>query len=647
MANIFIQIISVSLIFYSVSTSKEDSAADRGKFISENVANGNFGGAIISNHKRMNEEISSCGGTFRGRQTSIESPQFPRDYPPNIRCEYVFLSPFVCKNEFHIQFLEFSLESSAQCSKDNVTIGETEILCGKVIGIMKYTAENGMLRIMLSTDGDVESKGFQLLVTRLPCLDEGESTSELPGEDLDLTISSVNGNDIETMSTEMPIEVPPSVDLLPPLSGNRTNEMQTANGYTYTPPTFNELPNTGNGYLPPAGNGYLPPPGNGYLPPAGNGYLPPPSYGTPQQPYPANPSNAPTPYNPQQPSGYPPNGYNPPGIPVSPPVFYIPSTPSFGFYPPPGNPQFVPLPFYPSHPSFPSTPTYHPNCPYPGQYPSNFPTHIQPNTFPDSATTFEQYPTKNSAEPQVITPGISPIPQPAQIPIVPPAITPSSPRCCLNYFNQHRFFLVSPGFPNRQTYNTDCLYHIEKNNPNICRVRIEFRYFLLGPHDSRFGCFDNFIEIDGRRICGCNSGLIYTSQWGFGTKIIRFVSSNTPSNGVKGFVLDIVQENCPYRLSQGNGNRPEDVEEINPNQVQSYSSFDSNAANYTFRENIKSIPNIEFGLRDARVSEKPNSRFFYPNTDGLNGGRCIFSYTQWLGLAANQFWLSKPICIRP
>lgn len=63
------------------------------------------------------DSSSKCGGTFKSVQTTIQSPDYPNEYRPNSYCEYVFKSPFVCKNEFHIQFLFFSLESSKDCVK--------------------------------------------------------------------------------------------------------------------------------------------------------------------------------------------------------------------------------------------------------------------------------------------------------------------------------------------------------------------------------------------------------------------------------------------------------------------------------------------------------------------------------------------------
>ena len=50
----------------------------------------------------------------------IMSPQFPSNYPPNINCHWVISSPR--REHVHLKFLDFNLESSAQCTKDSLSI---------------------------------------------------------------------------------------------------------------------------------------------------------------------------------------------------------------------------------------------------------------------------------------------------------------------------------------------------------------------------------------------------------------------------------------------------------------------------------------------------------------------------------------------
>lgn len=534
-------------------------------------------GMVLRNHRsdRVTADIDlMCGGTFRGRQTTIQSPLYPNNYPPNVRCEYLFMSPFVCKNEFHLQFLAFSLESSPNCVKDNLTIGAYESLCGSVIGIMKYEGDKGMLRIVFSSDASGESVGFRIIVTRLPCLNGNVPA----GYDDELTIGLGNGTQLTSTNDAQFAQIPPNPNEYPFGPNNNNND-----GFPFHGP------------------------------------------------------NGP-PYNPQPQPGQNPNGIYPNTIPFVPNVFYYPQYPT-GYQPPvlpyvpPLNPANCP-PFHNHPPQSPPNvpPNYPSNVPsnYPSNVPSNYPNNV-PSNYPSNVPP-PQYPPSNI--PDTHWP---PQQYPIRSGISPNAGQLSPSNCCLNSFNARRFFLASPGFPNAEPpINTDCLYRIERNSPDICRLRIEFKYYFVGAQDSRFGCPDSFIELDGRRICGCNTGLVYTSQWGIGPKVIRYVHNHNvpPSFGVKGFILDIIQEPCPFRQTANNIRNNQ-----HPNGIQSSSAEVSYAR----------VPNIEFGTNGDRKHniEKANARFYYPNTNGMLGGQCIFNYGQWLNLAANQFWLSKPVCLRP
>lgn len=347
--------------------------------------------ALNSNHNDLSVG-DTCGGLFRERQVIIQSPRYPNFYPKNIHCEYKFYSPFVCTSEFHIQFLDFQLESSLTCSKDRLSIGSDEKLCGQIIGIMKYKAMNGFLQINFTTDATIENKGFKLLVSRLPC-----TTADNEIE--------INFNE-RTSTVVSPITISPY-----------TGEAQTVS--------------------------------------------------------------------------YPPR-LDPIGIPTS----------------AVGREQHVPsIPMKPFHhvENVPVTSNYKPVC-----LSRRWPNRVPHNNIISTRTL---------------------------------------PSCCINVYNQKRFYIISPGFPNSAADNyNDCLYFIEPSQPNICRLRIEFRYFYLGNWQNR-QCTQNFIEIDGQRFCGCKTGSVYYSHWSSAPKSIRFSNVAGFRGEIQGFVLDIFQEECPIRLS--------------------------------------------------------------------------------------------------
>lgn len=338
--------------------------------------------------KWSRNELNSdfCGGIFRDKQVIIKSPRYPNNYPKHSNCEYVFYSPFVCANEFHIQFLEFQLEPSLSCSKDKVLIGSDEILCGQVIGIMKYKAPNGTLRIKFISDGIIENKGFELLVTRLPCS----------------LNSSIDDDNFNESSTQSVINIP-SISNAHLVSVTQINSVPKQNNVIPIKPTsVNVVTNT--------------------------------------------------------------EAENVPETTIAKPICSSQTQPN-GVWPS--------TTFYPSLPALPTLPS-----------------------------------------------------------------------CCVNVYNQQKFYLISSGFPNVQ-FPSDCLFFIERFHPNICRLRIDFKYFFLGDWQQR-QCTYSFLEIDGRRFCGCKTGTTYYTQWGPSPKSIRF--TNLPRySGIQGFILEITQEECPYR----------------------------------------------------------------------------------------------------
>lgn len=389
---------------------------------------------------------NSCGGIFREKQVLIRSPFYPNNYPKNSDCEYIFYSPFVCVNEFHIQFLDFQLEPSPNCSKDKVVIGANEILCGQVIGIMKYQVTNGSLRIRFTTDQTIENNGFELLVTRLPC-----------------SLNESHENRIDESVSVLPITVLPTTDSQP--VSLQPSSLQQTNIVSVLPRDKNTITNSIVG-------------------------------------------------------------------------------------------------------SVTQSTIFKPVC-LKGQPQSNglWPHSISQSTF--SPTTQQM-----SA-----------------------ASTLSS--CCINVFNQQKFYLISSGFPNVPRFPNDCLFYVERFRPDFCRLRIEFKYFLLGDWQQKQQmhqrqCAQSFLEIDGRRFFGCRTGSVYYSQWGPSRKLIHFRNMQQYP-GIQGFVLEVTQEPCPYRLSS-----------------------------LPIQNNIPSSQHYLTHVNDPR--------------------RCSSNYIAWLNFNMNQELLAKSIC---
>lgn len=143
-------------------------------------------------------------------------------------------------------------------------------------------------------------------------------------------------------------------------------------------------------------------------------------------------------------------------------------------------------------------------------------------------------------------------------------------QCCSNSFNKEQFYLTSPGFPTTtftsllSTVRHDCVFFIEKSSLSVCRLQVEFKFFdfgipnnLSGEH--RNNCSNDFLEIDGQRYCGCQTGQTITmNHWDYGPKIIR-LRMGYYQIATNGFLIHLRQENCHssqehYKLKRLTGN---------------------------------------------------------------------------------------------
>lgn len=412
---------------------------------------------------------------------------------------------------------------------------------------------------------------------------------------------------------------------------------------TIPTPTFSDVTPV-LGVLPPntSNRQDIPPPDNW-----NNGYLPPqpmtpiqPNFPQPcfQTTYRCCPS-----YNPLYPE-YTPNA---------------PQIPPLGFPNYPGGNQnpLYPVPPIGSYPNYPQNPEYIPNTPSipPAYYPPS-------NSRPWSP--FEKFNLTKQVQQSQIAP-YPPFGYPMQPNPLSPSPYPGLQQCCRNYFTNHRFYLVSPNFPVPNRRPTDCLYVIDRASPTTCRLRIEFKFYN---HGNDFQCFEDFLEIDGQRICGCKSGLLYTSQWGFGPKVIRYRNTGYESTGFRGFVLDVVQESCPYRyetpLKRIDRNPASNTYVTKANQVgqtvvRTNSSSVSTYYHFVDPEDTDQSQRQQIGVvndkvlvkketsNDSQQSEKETEKFFYMNP-GLNNGqlRCNLNPIEWLLLKKSALFIQQPICFR-
>ncbi|KAJ8952519.1 hypothetical protein NQ318_003315 [Aromia moschata] len=134
-----------------------------------------------------------------------------------------------------------------------------------------------------------------------------------------------------------------------------------------------------------------------------------------------------------------------------------------------------------------------------------------------------------------------------------PNILQDEPECCTSNFNAKQFILTSPNFPYSVNKETNCLYTINKAHANICRLRLNFLFFWLGLGNSQSSCPYGFLEIDGKQICGCNKAIQLTTSFGSSDiKKFRFRTGGFYQETYTGFVIEVIQDECPIKYSPGN-----------------------------------------------------------------------------------------------
>ncbi|KAH8378133.1 hypothetical protein KR093_009457 [Drosophila rubida] len=458
---------------------------------------------LISVSCAVHDELTQCElqGVYRQRQSLIESPNYPDSYPPNSCVDFVIRSPYRCPTKFHIQFLDFQLELSANCSRDYLAIGlqqaddDIDVLCGQVLGIKKYHTPDGILRLRFLSDDSpwTTGGGFRLLITRLACENE-----DLAARGLD-----VDEDDTVEVNAKLPTKKPlhphhqqqPSTPAPSPANFSVPPQQLPFFGfpgaYPGYPP-FNAYPYPGVAYPPYAPNrGAASAAGGFYLPvaqPAAT--LAPPCNNEPQQQQQQQQLQQQELLKQQQ-------------LQLQQQLLQQPQL----------QPQFQPQPQQQQLPAIAE------------QY--------QSSSFQPQGVQLKDYDAQSLQQ-----------------------FGGSVDLCCVSSFTQSHFYLSSPGFP-RTVFNAllpgqqrDCVFYLEKNSPNVSGLRILFKFFDFGqpsganiyPGQAGAACGGDFIELDGQRYCGCRSGHVHKSFWPEGRKALRLRMGQSGSASSNGFLLEIYQD---------------------------------------------------------------------------------------------------------
>uniref|UniRef100_T1H8R5 CUB domain-containing protein n=1 Tax=Rhodnius prolixus TaxID=13249 RepID=T1H8R5_RHOPR len=135
-----------------------------------------------------------------------------------------------------------------------------------------------------------------------------------------------------------------------------------------------------------------------------------------------------------------------------------------------------------------------------------------------------------------------------QLPVMSP-VKPSedSIDCPGRIYEENTFTIISPGFPRPFAAHT-CIYEVRKWRPEVCRLKLTFHFFWLGRGYNGV-CHDGFLEIDGYRFCGCQTGLNWSTSvntFRNGRAFLLFTSKGR-SEHFSLYLLTVEQQTCDYQ----------------------------------------------------------------------------------------------------
>lgn len=560
-------------------------------------------------------DSDQCGGTFTGFQYQIQSPNYPKNYPPDRDCVYdLKASEFAkCDQEFHLQFLDFQLEASEGCEKDYVRVGPGSIYCGNSIGIRKYPGHNKSLKLIFHSDKNTTAKGFRILVTTLPCVEDTTASKiqEIPHPSASDPRVKFEAED-EARGDQPPslirgeISGPknPSENFeLPEFERHDFGEKNCGHShsvtpYLYLPPAEIKRPvkisdaNTATDLIqPPFSEAVIQSKLSQFYQPSNRWF----TYGTPNSQAPSIPGGNFDPFG---------NSNNNNGDSG---VSYNPVSPNCknNYYPNNDNNNWNPSSntgdnFSPG--------SYHPTTNFGGG-----------NGYPEIVINGNDYPSNNfygTDDATYYNTGLS--------------------ECCSTRYSSDNFLITSPGFPGLiySSGSYECRYTIERSSQNICQLRMYLKFFNFGSEDQF--CAYGSVEIDGQRLCGCKTGANVTSSFdNIGTKTITVKYLGYPRTKFSGFVIEVTQVSCSTNYPRFR----ENLEQENPEVVGSF-----------HRNNKRSTSEVTSSL----AREKRDLGYFYdrPNAPStasqnlqfLNTCR-LLKFLNWVK-AAKQVYLRNAQCYR-
>ncbi|MCJ8733437.1 hypothetical protein PDJAM_G00223470 [Pangasius djambal] len=99
----------------------------------------------------------SCGGTLTGTSGSFTSPNYPKYYPPLMRCEWKIEVP--ANMHVKLVFSKFMMSLAGQCLNDYVQVND-EKLCGELPSTTMRTSTSNQMTVVFHSDASRVDRGF-------------------------------------------------------------------------------------------------------------------------------------------------------------------------------------------------------------------------------------------------------------------------------------------------------------------------------------------------------------------------------------------------------------------------------------------------------------------------------------------------------
>ncbi|XP_071541139.1 LOW QUALITY PROTEIN: uncharacterized protein [Panulirus ornatus] len=427
------------------------------KFHSDSGLSGGRGYRVKVGQSTSSVVPGGCGGFVTTTTASLQSPNYPNQYPPDIDCRYIVtrLSADVC--QLKLKVLDMDVESSVGCGRDYLQVGMQERLCGQRNPgeIRKYHFSDGQLDLFFHSDGFGSGRGFSIEVTQVTC---GYFRPVHPTHP-SYRPHHHHHRHHRPHHNHRPVFVKPIKPVLKPnfriwrKFNPFPDPRHRGHHYTghYTGPHITDTSHS--------------PPGAGYASPST-------SYGHPH-----------TSYLPPAPHCTTHSSYLPPPPPITP------------------RPTTTPRPIFPStsFPTFPPTlPTILPTVPTFPTTQTPFPTVtsvFSPPLFPTPLPELRFSPSLNAS-----APGVGDVSPSRDVNSAGGRRQPkTSERSCRQEVTGQRFTIQSPGYPGPYYTSMSCHYAIIREATDVCGVELLMDQFDV---EETPGCVEARLVVAQRRYCG-------------------------------------------------------------------------------------------------------------------------------------------------